>query len=127
MLLERCLAQTNIVEQIETIDMVIWDEISMSSRRLFNLVNLLHQQTSKNPFPFGGIQVMLLGDFWQLKPIQSSSDSGEPVYESEVFGEVFSRRFELTKILRQEDSETHFKEALDALRNGRSGCDDETD
>jgi hypothetical protein len=127
MLLGRSLERANIVEQIENIDVLIWDEISMSSRRIFNLVNLLHQETSKNPFPFGGIQVILAGDFWQLKPIRSILDSGEPVYESELFREVFSHRFELTKILRQEDSETCLKEALDALRNGRSGCDDETE
>lgn len=57
-LLERCLERGNIIEQIKNIDVLIWDEISMSSRRLFNLVNLLHQEISSNPFPFGGLQVI---------------------------------------------------------------------
>jgi hypothetical protein len=57
-LLERCLERGNVIEQIKNIDVLIWDEISMSSRRLFNLVNLLHQEISSNPFPFGGLQVI---------------------------------------------------------------------
>jgi hypothetical protein len=42
-------------------------------------------------------------------------DNGDPVYESELFGEVFPHRFELTKILRQEESEVKFKEALNMM------------
>ena len=124
-LLERCLERGNIMEQIRNVDVLIWDEISMSSRRLLNLVNLLHQEISKNPFPFGGLQVILVGDFWQLKPIRSRWDNGEPVYESKLFGEVFSHRFELKKILRQDEIEMEFKEALDIIRSGK--CDDKTE
>ncbi len=124
-LLERSLERRNIVEQIEDIDVLIWDEISMSSRRLFNLVNLLHQKISNNPFPFGSLQVILVGDFWQLKPIQSVMDNGEPVYESKLFGDVFPHRFELKTIVRQQEAEVKFKEALDMIRSCR--CDDETE
>lgn len=88
-LLERCLERNNIIEQIRDIDVLIWDEISMSSRRLFNLVNLLHQKISSNSFPFGGVQVILVGDFWQLKPIQCVMDNGDPDYESILFQKFF--------------------------------------
>lgn len=62
----------------------------------FQLVNLFHHETSKSSFPFFGIQIILVGDFWQLKPIQSGLDNGDPVYESKLFGEVFLHRFDLT-------------------------------
>ncbi|XP_028417370.1 ATP-dependent DNA helicase PIF1-like [Dendronephthya gigantea] len=125
LLLERSLERANIIEQIKKVDVLIWDEVSMSSLRLFNLVNLLHQETSESSFPFGGIQVILVGDFWQLKPIQSGLDNGDPVYESKLFGEVFSHRFELTKVLRQNLSEVRLKEALNVIRYGN--CDDDTE
>ena len=125
LLLERSLKRLNIVEQIKNVDVLIWDEISMSSHRLLNIINLLHQETSKSSFPFGGIQVILVGDFWQVKPIRSAVDNGDPVYESKLFGNVFSHRFELTKVLRQEESEIRLKEALDMIRYGK--CDDDTE
>jgi hypothetical protein len=62
-----------------------------------------------------GFKSYLVGDFWQLKPTKSVVDNGDPVYESELFGEVFPHRFELTKILRQEESEVKFKEALNMM------------
>ena len=97
----------------------------MSSQRLLNLVNLLHQHIFNNSYPFGATQIILPSDFWQLKPIKSQWDNGIPVYESKLVGEVFSHRFELTKILRQGQSEMQFKKALDMIRSGR--CDDETE
>lgn len=115
MLLERSLERLNIVEQIKNVDVLILDEISMSSQRLLKIISLLHQETSKSSFPFGGIQVILAGDFWQVKPIRSAVDNGDPVYESRLFGDVFSHRFELTDVLRQEESEIRLKEAHDQI------------
>jgi hypothetical protein len=86
---------------------------------------MIHQIASHNTLPFGGIQVVLVGDFWQLKPIPSPLDKGIPIYESKLFNDVFPHRFELTRILRQEESEHRLIEALDVLRMGR--CDDETE
>ena len=74
LLIERALGRKNIVDDITDMDVLIWDEISMSSQRIFELVNILHHMISKNALPFGGIQVILVGDFWQLKPIRSLLD-----------------------------------------------------
>jgi ATP-dependent DNA helicase PIF1 len=125
MLIKRSLERQNVLEQVENTEVLIWDEMSMSSQRLLNLVNMIHKITSQNTLPFGGVQVVLVGDFWQLKPIPSSLDAGIPIYESKLFNDVFPHRFELTRILRQEESEHRLIEALDVLRMGR--CDDETE
>ena len=52
-LVERCLARHNIVEDLEDCDVLIWDEISMSSARLFNLVNIINQKIMNNNQAFG--------------------------------------------------------------------------
>ena len=52
LLLACSLERLNIVEKIKNVDVLIWDEISMSSQRLLNIINLLHQETSKSSFPF---------------------------------------------------------------------------
>ena len=82
-LIERALSRHNIVTQICGVDVIIWDEVSMSSRRIFELVNALHDNLSENTYAFGGIQVILVGDFLQLTPVKSLVDKGEPVYESQ--------------------------------------------
>ena len=97
----------------------------MSSERLFNITNVINQKIKDNNFGFGGVQVILVGDFWQLKPIPNVLDAGVPIYESKLFNTVFPHRYELTTILRQEESEMRLKHALDEVRTGN--CDDETE
>ena len=63
LLLERSLANNNIRAQITNTEVVIWDEISMSSQRIFELVNALHHALSEDTLPFGGVQVILVGGF----------------------------------------------------------------
>lgn len=108
-LIQRALSRNNIVTQICGVDVIIWDEVSMSSRRIFELVNALHDNLLENTYAFGGIQVILVGDFRQLKPVKSLVDKGEPVYESQLFDAVFPHRIELKKILRQDDSECELR------------------
>ena len=85
----------------------------MSSSRILGLVNMIH----------GGIQVILVGDIWQLKPVPSTFDDGKAMYESQIFNEAFPHRIELTKILRQLEDDTLFKNWLDMLRVG--DCNEE--
>ncbi|CAB3986730.1 ATP-dependent DNA helicase PIF1 [Paramuricea clavata] len=101
------------------------DEISMSSQRIFHIVNAIHHRLSNNDFPFGGIQLILVGDFWQLKPIPSPLDAGRSVYTSELFDKVFPHRVELKRVLRQRDEEEKLKNALDNIREGL--CSDEVE
>ena len=124
-LIERSLGRENVVKELEDCDVLIWDEISMSSERLFNIANVINQKIKGNNFGFGGVQVILVGDFWQLKPIPNALDAGVPIYESKLFNTVFPHRYELTTILRQEESEIRLKNALNEVRTGK--CEDETE
>lgn len=125
LLIQRSLDRHDIAKKIRSLDVLIWDEISMSSMRILNIVNLLHQRIHNNTLAFGGIQVILGGDFYQLKPIPSVIDIGASVYKSIIFDKVFPHRIALTRIMRQGDTETQLKNALDSLRLGK--CDDETE
>ena len=125
LVIKRSLERQNVVQQVENTEVLIWDEMSMSSHRLMQLVNKIHQMTSRKALPFGGIQIILVGDFWQLKPIPSAVDDGIPLYESQLFDKVFPHRFELTKVLRQQQNQIRLKGALDLLRVGT--CDHETE
>lgn len=64
--------RTVVVERIERTKVLVIDEISMLHRQQFELINQVLQAIKENEQPFGGIQVLVAGDFFQLPPI------GEP-------------------------------------------------
>lgn len=56
-------------KNLENVKVLIIDEISMLHRRQFELVDLVLRTFKKNELPFGGIQLVLCGDFFQLPPV----------------------------------------------------------
>ena len=78
---------------------------------------MIHHLISDNSFAFGGIQVILVGDFWKLKPIPSADDS-KTMQKSKIFNKPFQHRIQLTKILRQLDCDVLFKNWFDMLQVG---------
>ena len=68
---------------------------------------------------FGGIKIILVGSFWQLKPLPNVIDPGIPVHESYLFNTVFPHRYEPTEVLRQGETQILLKDALDEIRMGK--------
>lgn len=101
-------------ERWKAVDILIIDEVSMMSRKVFELLEMIGR-TFRNPFlTFGGIQVVFSGDFYQLPPIKADEFCFEsPVWEA-LFGE---RQYHLRQIHRQTDSE--FVKILMGIREGR--------
>ncbi len=56
-------------EQIESVKVLIIDEISMLHKQQLELVDQVLQYFKKNQYAFGGIQVVFSGDFFQLPPV----------------------------------------------------------
>lgn len=59
-------------KKLKYLDMLIIDEISMLDSALFDKINMLFQMIKSDPRPFGGLQVILVGDLFQLPPIQNN-------------------------------------------------------
>lgn len=103
---------------VETKILVI-DEVSMLTGLLLNKLNYIAMELRKNQYsPFGGIQVVLLGDFYQLPPVQSE----DFVFESGVFKEYIEHIIDLDKIIRQSD--TTFQNILNNIRVNKLTEDD---
>lgn len=77
-------ARSYIRKKIEETKVLIIDEVSMLHHFRFDMINRVLQHIKKSSDPFGGIQVVLCGDFFQLPPV---SRMGEPearfIYESD--------------------------------------------
>ena len=130
-LIDRPTSNVGVSEKLKTVDVVIWDEASMSSARILELVNALHHrlcedESKEESLPFAGKQIIIVGEFSQLCPVPSSLfDSGSFMFLSRVFGYTITHRFQLTKVLRQSDTvNTMFKNCLSDVRLG--ACSQET-
>lgn len=125
-LLRRIRNKFVVQDRIRRTDILIIDEISMASAELFEKINLICQSVRKNNRLFGGIQVILTGDFLQLLPVFNKNPKFFPnqdtrlLFESELFQKYFTKRniILLTSNFRQSDK--LFIELLLRLRKGNS-------
>lgn len=109
------------------IDTLIIDEISMASADLIDSIDrVLRQVRREESKPFGGVQVVMFGDPYQLPPVIPEIDRKEfynPMgyrsewfFDAEVWQETDFATFELQTIHRQSDD--YFKELLNGVRDG---------
>ena len=91
-------------------DLLIIDEISMMTAELLDKLDELAKKIRSDPSPFGGIQLLLVGDFFQLPPINVTKFA----FESEIWKTMIT--IELTQIMRQK--EETFQKILKEARIG---------
>lgn len=102
---------------IETTDVLIIDEISMLHDFRLDMVDTVARVVRDDDRPFGGIQVILCGDFFQLPPInRADSREGGFVVTSNVWDELDMVICYLMEQHRQDDEA--FLAILNALRAG---------
>ena len=84
LVLERSMATASLVQRVREVDVIIWDEASMYSSRILELVNTLHHNIASdgNLSPFGGKQLVLVGQFLQLRPVPSRLDDGSFMFNT---------------------------------------------
>lgn len=103
---------------------LIVDEVSMMSKRLFDILDLVGRTTRKcESRPFGGIQLIFCGDFYQLPPVGGSNsedpDNSRFCFESESWFATFPKEnhIQLKQIFRQNDPV--YCQILNQVREGR--------
>ncbi len=109
-------------ETIKSTHVLVIDEISMLHDFRLDLVDQLLRQVRDTDQPFGGIQVVLCGDFFQLPPVnRADSKTGGFVVHSRAWAELKPVICYLDEQHRQEDQT--FLGILNALRDGRINQD----
>ena len=90
-------------ENILTTHCVKIDEISMLSMKLFDQIEYICRKFLDNSIVCGGMQVIAVGDFFQLPPVPDNlkNDKGDYGFKSEAFTKMFCHKFILTDVLRQ--------------------------
>ena len=110
---------------IRTLELLIIDEISMVRADLLDAIDMSLRRIRRSALPFGGVQLLLIGDVHQLSPVVTEHERPfiERVYPSPYFfnSKALQRipyvTIELTTVYRQQDPQ--FVELLNNVRDGR--------
>lgn len=111
---------------LNTIDTLVIDEVSMVNADLMDAIDRSLRQARQRPLEaFGGVQVVLFGDPYQLAPVPGDGDERAYFadhyrsmwfFDAKVWDETSLEIVELTEVHRQHDDE--FKFMLNAVRFG---------
>ena len=120
-------AQRKLIREVE---LIIIDEISMVRADIIDFIDKVLRAYTRNPEPFGGKQLLLVGDIYQLEPVLKDEDRQllQPFYPSAYFfnAKVWQVMpivsIELRKVYRQTDDK--FIAILDRIRNNTAGVAD---
>jgi ATP-dependent DNA helicase PIF1 len=92
---------------------LVIDEVSMLTGVMLDTLNAIAKIIRKNELPFGGIQLLLFGDLYQLPPINKTEGF---VFDGQSWKECIEFVFNLKKIIRQTD--TDWQRVLNKVRRG---------
>jgi ATP-dependent exoDNAse (exonuclease V) alpha subunit len=92
-----------IVDKVKKADVLVIDEISMLDGKIIDMVNIVAKTIRESSEPFGGLQVVFVGDFFQLPPIAKMGDMMRYAFESRGWEEARPMVCYLSDQFRQDD------------------------
>ena len=114
--IERLVQKEYLYKKFEKAKVLIIDEVSMLSSRLFDSVDRICKAMKRNEEPFGGMQIVLSGDFFQLPPIAREGGKADFIHASDSWGRMDIRVCYLDEQFRQKDSS--LEKLLNEMRKG---------
>jgi len=120
-IIHNVLKNRNAVSNWKKVAVLIVDEISMMSVKIFELLEELARRVRRCPDVFGGIQIVFTGDFYQLPPVGDGDDpsTSKFCFESNKWKQLFPlprNSVVLVSIFRQKDPK--YCEILNQIRVG---------
>jgi uncharacterized protein YpbB len=115
---------------IKNMELLIIDEVSMLRADLLDAIDFMMQSVRRKKMPFGGVQVLFIGDLLQLPPVIRDEEwstlkkyyNGKFFFHSHVIQQNPPLYIELSKIFRQTDDA--FISILNNLRNNQISQED---
>lgn len=111
---------------ISSLSLLVIDEISMVRPDTLDAIDQILRRIRSNSRPFGGVQLLLIGDLRQLPPVVREDEwnliqdcySSPYFFESHALREAGYQTLELSVVYRQSD--TRFLDILNAIRDGKA-------
>ncbi len=113
---------------VRNINTIVIDEVSMVRADVMDAMDIILRRVRKTDAPFGGVQMVLFGDLYQLPPVVSDTAlrtyfaehyAGPYFFNARVWQRAALEVHELEQVLRQEDDA--FKDVLNRVREGHDG------
>lgn len=115
---------------VRALDLLVIDEISMVRADLLDAIDAALRKYRRSPLPFGGVQLLMIGDLQQLAPVVTPADEAllRPYYSTPYFfgshalAQIPYVTIQLTRVYRQQNA--RFVELLNHVRAGHLTPDD---
>lgn len=110
------------IKLLREIEIIIIDEVSMLRADVLDMMDFSLRHVRRNPQKFGGVQMLFIGDLYQLPPVVRDENILSKYYKSPFFFDSYALRelplitLELTTVYRQKDEK--FLEILNEIRDG---------
>ena len=110
---------------LREIEMIIIDEVSMLRADVLDMMDFSLRHVRRNQQKFGGVQMLFIGDLYQLPPVVRDEYVLKQYYSSPFFFDSYALKelplitLELTTVYRQKDEK--FLEILNDIRDGEVG------
>lgn len=96
---------SDVIQGYKQLRTLVIDEVSMLSAQLLEMIDIKLRILRESTEPFGGVSLLLVGDFYQLPPIgnEDQSLSSKYVFEAPIWNKLKHRLWSinLTKVYRQ--------------------------
>lgn len=118
MVVEKALKNKRLRKRLKDTETLVVDEVSMLSGETLNCAEQIARAVRKSQEPWGGIRMIVVGDFAQLPPIsRSEKREKEWCFLSGAWARSYFKKIVLREVKRTEDAE--FLEVLEDIRWGR--------
>jgi len=119
--LETLARRSKLKRSVQSTSVLIIDEVSMLHARQLNMVDQITSYLRESEVPFGGLQVVLCGDFFQLPPVSRSRSSSTFAFDSIAWG---AGNFQICYLHEQHrQTQDPLLDVLNDIRSGRAGED----
>ncbi len=116
------------LSQILNCKILAVDEISMLNIEAFEYVNEVLKAIRETDKPFGGIQVLFIGDFFQLPPVESNKDdTGDIIERKYCFDSPLWEELNLKNVVLKKNYRQNEENFITALAHMRENCLDSDD
>lgn len=112
-----------VIDEVKSCFFCLTKKISMISDKLFDHIDALAKEIRGNDKSFGGIQIVCVGDFFQLPPVSDGMEKQGFCFESKSWIESMDETIQLNEIFRQQH-DPEFIRILNEIRLGK--CSEKT-